>query len=45
VAKGRRDKENATGDFEILRNLAAGNHALQVGERGGEEGGLTRHDQ
>ena len=45
VAEGRRDKEDAAGDVEVGGDLVAGNHALQIGERGGEEGGLAGNDE
>jgi hypothetical protein len=45
VAEGRRDEEYTAGDREVGRHLAAGNHALHVGQRGGEKRGLPGHDQ
>ena len=44
VAEGRGDEEDAAGDAEICGDLAAGDHALQIGEGGGEEGGLAGDD-
>ena len=45
VAEGRRHKQHSTRNLEVRRNLAAGNHALQVGQRGGKERCLAGYDQ
>ncbi len=45
MAKRRSDEENASGNFEVGRELAARNHALQVCKRRSEEGSLTRNNQ
>src|SRR5579872_478894 len=45
VAKRGSHKENAAGDPEVGWNLAAGNHALEIGESRGEEGRLAWNDE
>ena len=45
VAERRGNKEYAALDLEIRRNLAARNHALQIGQRRREKCRLPRHNQ
>lgn len=42
VAEGRSDEHRATGELEVRRHLAVGDHALQIGQGGGEEAGILR---